>query len=181
MSWPCGLSWVGMRRSFLFGQPATARAEMELSIQVSRTSCSGMKSSEPHLHFTGGRIWLGSNGSHFSSATRTSWQSRQYQTGIGVANILCREMHQSHSMESAQLSSRTRMCGGIHSISSAVFLISSGLIRTNHCCSERISIGVLHRQQSPTFCSRGSCLKIIPWSRISSVIFFLASSTERPL
>src|SRR5512136_597453 len=135
-----------MRISVLSGHPATARAEMELSIQVSKTSCSGMKSSQPHLHFAGGRVWLGSSGSHSSSAAKISPQLRQYQTGMGVAKILCREMHQSHSTESAQLSRRTFICGGTQSISSAVFLISSGFIFTNHCRSERISIGVLQRQ-----------------------------------
>ena len=98
---------MGILRSFRSGQPATASAEMELSIQVSRTSFSGMKSSLPHLHLVGGRVWLGSRGSHSSFATKTSPQERQYQTGMGVANILCREMHQSHSTESAQFLSRT--------------------------------------------------------------------------
>src|SRR5512136_1817580 len=151
-----------MRRSFLSGQPATARAEMELSIQVSRTSCSAMKSVLPHWHFSGGEVRLGSRGSHSSLAIIGSWQWRQYQTGMGVAKILCREMHQSHSIESAQFLSRTCMWGGTQSISSAVFLISSELILTNHCLSDKISIGVLHLQHRPTFCSRGSCLKIIP-------------------
>jgi len=56
MSCPWGRSWVGILRSSRSGQPATASAEMELSIQVSRTSFSGMKSSLPHLHLIGGRV-----------------------------------------------------------------------------------------------------------------------------
>ena len=180
MSCPCGRSWVGIRRSVLSGQPATARADMELSIQVSRTSCSGMNSELPHLHFFLGWVRLGSRGSQLSSATSASWQFLQYQAGMGVAKILCLDMHQSHSMESAQFSRRTRMWAGIHSISSAIFFISGASIRTNHCCSDRISMGVLHRQQSPTFCSRGSCLKIIPCSVRSWVIFSFVSSTVRP-
>ncbi|VVB67302.1 Uncharacterised protein [uncultured archaeon] len=109
MSCPCERSCVGILAPALSGQPATARAEIELSIQVSRTSCSGIKSSLPHWHFTGGLVWLGSKGSHSSLATSTARQRRQYQTGMGVAKILCREMHQSHSTESAQFLRRICM------------------------------------------------------------------------
>ena len=69
-------------------------------------------------------------------------------TGIGVANILCLEIHQSHSMESAQFTIRDFMWSGTHFISSAATLVFSIKSRTatNHCSLRRISTGVLHLQ-----------------------------------
>jgi len=179
MSCPWGRSWVGILRSFRSGQPATARAEMELSIQVSKTSFSGIKSSLPHLHLTGGLVWLGSRGSHSSLATSTSPQERQYQTGMGVAKILCRRCTSPFHRVGPVLEPDLHM--GRHPFDLLrSLLISSALIRTNHCLSDRISMGVLHLQHRPTFCSKGSCLKIMSSFCISWMILSLAWLTEQP-
>jgi len=106
--------------------------------------------------------------------------SLQNQTGIGVAKIRCREMHQSHSICPIQFSMRRNMCPGVHFTSRAAFIISSGAIFTNHCRSLIISIGVLHRQQVPTRCSRGSCRLRIPSAFMSERIASLHSPDFLP-
>ena len=130
------------------GQSATDNGEIELSIQVSRTSSSPMNSVHPHSQGSKGLSTVGSIGSWSSLGRMTFPQSLQYHTGIGVANNLCLEIHQSHSMESAQFIKRLFICSGTQRISSVAFLISSIILvtATNHCFLTRISIGVLHLQ-----------------------------------
>ena len=122
--------------------------EIDESIHVSNTSSSPMNSSHPHSHTCFGLSTVGSIGRSSASGRITFPQSLQYHTGIGVANILCLEIHQSHSMESAQFTIRDFMCSGTHLISSAAVLVFSIKSRTatNHCFLTRISIGVLHLQ-----------------------------------
>src|SRR5664280_446411 len=158
ISCPCGRICAGRRSSCSLSQPVTCNAVIEESIQVSRTSVSGSNSVEPQIQAFFGAASFGSIGSQLSSEIMTSPHCLQYQIGIGVAKILCLEMHQSHSIVPVQFWSLTFIYSGYQLISSAAFRMPSGLILTNHWGSERISIGVSQRQQSPTFCSRGVCL-----------------------
>src|SRR3989304_4099916 len=107
MSYPWGRSCAGKSTGWSESHPETCRAEMDESIQVSSTSSSPLKSVEPHSHASGGDFCVGSRGSHSSFATFVFPHSLQYHAGIGVANILCLEMHQSHSIVPVQFSSRT--------------------------------------------------------------------------
>ena len=149
--------------------------EIDESIQVSNTSSSGINSSQPHSHACLGLSWVGSIGKSSTSGRITFPQSLQYHTGIGVANILCLEIHQSHSMESAQLTIRDFMCSGTQFISSAAVLVFSikSLTATNHCFLTNISIGVLHLQHWPTFWSTCSCFNRYPSAFRSSMVCFL--------
>src|SRR5660398_60937 len=148
-------------------------AEIDESIHVSRTSASPLNSFAPHSQASGGCVRVGSSGSHSSFATFVFPHPEQYHAGIGVANILCLEMHQSHSIVPVPFSSRTFISSGTQVISLAVFRISSWIIFTNHCLSESISIGVLHRQHKPTFWGSSSCLYNMPSFNMSSIIAFL--------
>ena len=109
-------------------------------------------------------------------------QFLQYQTGIGVANNLCLEIHQSHSIESAQFKSLDSICFGTQLISLDASLTwsISFLTAINHCFLTRISIGVLHLQQVPTFCSRSSCFTRYPSSFKSLIVASLASAKVMP-
>ena len=149
--------------------------EIEESIHVSNTSTSGTNSSHPHSHACFGLSTVGSIGKSSTSGKITFPQSLQYHTGIGVANILCLEIHQSHSMESAQLTIRDFMCSGTHFISSAATLVFSIKSRTatNHCSLRRISTGVLHLQHWPTFWSTCSFFNRYPSASKSSTVCFL--------
>src|SRR5208337_5282781 len=94
-------------------QPVTFRTEMEESIQVSSTSTSPSNEVPPHfLQGCFGFASVGSIGRSFSSGTAISPHFLQNQTGIGVAKIRCREMHQSHSICSTQFSILRSMCSG---------------------------------------------------------------------
>src|SRR5208337_5203124 len=183
ISWPCGRICAGK----IFGlpvpsQPVTLRTEMDESIHVSSTSTSPVNSWPPHVgQGCFGCVREGSQGRSFSSGTTIPPHFLQNQTGIGVAKIRCREMHQSHSIWSIQFSIRRSMCPGYHAIWWAASRISCCLIRMNHCRPERISIGVLHRQQVPTRCSSFSCFFRIPAACISERIAFLHSVVERPV
>src|SRR6267143_588668 len=90
---------------------------MEESIHVSRTSVSPRSSRLPQLgHFSSGGLSLrGSTGRLFSSGMIVDSHFVQYQTGIGVAKILCLEITQSQSRDSAQSMSRCFENGGIQS------------------------------------------------------------------
>ena len=161
ISCPCGRMLDGKISSQPgFGQSATDNGEMELSIQVSNTSSSPMNSVHPHSHACLGLSTVGSIGNWSSSGNMTLPHSLQYHTGIGVANNLCLEIHQSHSMESAQFNKRLSICSGTQRISFEAFLLSSIILvtATNHCFLTKISIGVLHLQHWPTFWSTSSCL-----------------------
>ena len=161
ISCPCGRMLDGKISSQPgFGQSATDNGEMELSIQVSNTSSSGINSLQPHSQGSSGLSTVGSIGNCSSFGKITFPQSLQYHTGIGVANNLCLEIHQSHSMESAQFNKRLSICSGTQRISFEAFLVSSiNLVTaTNHCFLTKISIGVLHLQHCPTFWSTSSCL-----------------------
>src|SRR3990172_5873164 len=107
MSYPCGRSCAGNRSGWSESHPVTWRADMDESIQVSSTSSSPLKAEEQHSQDSGGDFCVGSRGSHSSFATFVFPHSAQYQAGIGVANILCLEMHQSHSIVPVQFSRRT--------------------------------------------------------------------------
>ena len=183
MSWPCGRIWAGKKGGLpLPSQPVTFRTEMEESIQVSSTSTSPEKEVLPHFwHGCFGFTSVGSTGRSFSSGVTISPHFVQNQTGIGVAKIRCREIHQSHSICSTQFSIRRSMCSGNQVISWAAFWISSGLIFTNHCRSERISMGVLQRQQVPTRWASFSCRFRIFCACMSARIAFRQSVVFRPL
>ena len=56
-----------------------------------------------------------------------------------------------------------------------------GIVFKNHCSALINSTGVLQRQQTPTFCSNGSCLISILSFCISLIIAFRASSIVIPL
>src|SRR6266705_1218789 len=90
---------------------------MDESIHVSSTSVSPLTSRLPHLeHFSCGGLSLrGSTGRLFSSGKTVASQFVQYQTGIGVAKILCLEITQSQSRDSAQSMSRCLEKGGTQS------------------------------------------------------------------
>src|SRR5690606_19637399 len=137
---------------------------------------------DPHSQTISGFSLVGSTGSMSSLAAWTLPHRVQYHTGIGVAKILCLEMHQSQSMEPVQLRSLVFMCSGIHFISSAASLTSgmSFLTATNHCFLTRISMGVLHLQQVPTFCFTGSFFTRKPSLSRSSTIFSLHSAMVKP-
>ena len=183
ISWPCGRICAGK----IFGmpdpsQPVTLRTDMDESIQVSSTSSSPKNSFPPHFgQGCFGWVSVGSQGRSFSSGRTISPHFAQNQTGIGVAKIRCREIHQSHSIWSIQFSIRSNMCRGYHVIWWAASRISFCLIRMNHCRLERISIGVLQRQQVPTRCDRLSCFLRIPSAFISARTAFLHSAVERPV
>ena len=125
---------------------------------------------------------VGSIGNWSSSGKITLPQSLQYQTGIGVANNLCLEIHQSHSIESAQFNRRLSICSGTQRISFEASLTSSinFVTATNHCFLTRISIGVLHLQHWPTFWSTSSCFVRYPSAFKSSIVCFLASGSSIP-
>src|SRR6266496_1281185 len=90
---------------------------MDESIHVSSTSVSPRSSRLPHLgHFSSGGLSLrGSTGRLFSSGMIVDSHLVQYQTGMGVAKILCLEITQSQSRDSAQSMSRCLENGGIQS------------------------------------------------------------------
>ena len=135
---------------------------------MSRTSVSPSNSVEPQRgQGVFGRSTVGSIGRSASSGRSISPQAVQNQTGIGVAKIRWREMHQSHSIFPTQSSIRRSMCSGTQRTSRAASRIAPGSTFTNHCRSERISIGVLHRQQVPTRCSSGTCRFRTPASAIA--------------
>ncbi len=182
MSWPCGRIWAGK----IFGiplpsHPVTLSTEMDESIHVSSTSSSPANSVLPHvLQGWSGFASVGSTGRSFSSGTAICPHFLQNQTGIGVAKIRCREMHQSHSIWDVQFSILRSMCSGYHAISWAAFRISSGLTFTNHWRSDKISIGVLQRQQVPTRWASCSCLCRIFPAFISARMAFLHSCVFSP-
>src|SRR5659263_359414 len=107
ISYPCGRSCAGKSSGWSLSHPDTGRAEIDESIHVSRTSASPLNSFAPHSQASGGCVRVGSSGSHSSFATFVFPHPEQYHAGIGVANILCLEMHQSHSIVPVQFSSRT--------------------------------------------------------------------------
>ncbi|KAF5036945.1 hypothetical protein DSECCO2_569820 [anaerobic digester metagenome] len=85
-----------------------------------------MNSDAPHFgQGVFGLSTVGSIGRSASSGMTVSPQAAQNQTGIGVAKIRCREMHQSHSIEFAQFSSRVNICSGVQDIFRADSRISS--------------------------------------------------------
>src|SRR5206468_4383714 len=88
---------------------------MDESIHVSSTSVSPRSSRLPHLeHFSSGGLSLrGSTGKLSASGMMVDSHFVQYQTGIGVAKILCLEITQSQSRDSAQSTSRCLEKGGI--------------------------------------------------------------------
>ncbi len=202
MSCPCGRSATGSNSTpapaalvpaapvpadsddALRSQPAVQSAVNEESIQVSKTSFSPSNSVPPQFtQAVFGLVSKGSTGNSSpssSAATFTAPQFLQYQTGIGTLKIRCREMHQSHSIVSTQFSSRTRKCSGCHLISCAAFFTASFCTRTNHCRVEIISIGVLHRQQTPTLCRSLSRLLSSPAASKSATTFRLHSVTLSP-
>ncbi|OQB38017.1 MAG: hypothetical protein BWY05_00584 [Euryarchaeota archaeon ADurb.Bin165] len=135
MSCPCGLICAGKSGGTLSfpSQPVTCITDMDESIHVSRTSVSGTNSELPHFgQECFGTSTVGSIGSSSSSGRITSPQSLHNQTGIGVAKILCLEMHQSHSICVIQFSIRRNMCSGYHLTSFAAFNAASCGILTNH-------------------------------------------------
>src|SRR5665647_2897789 len=114
MSCPWGRIWAGKNGGVpLPSHPVTLRTDMEESIQVSRTSTSPVNSLLPHfLQGCFGDSRVGSTGRSFSSGSTKSPHFLQNQTGIGVAKILCREIHQSHSICSTQFSILSSICSG---------------------------------------------------------------------
>src|SRR5437763_6725492 len=98
---------------------------MDESIHVSSTSVSPRSSRLPHLgHFSSGGLSLrGSTGRLFSSGMIVDSHFVQYQTGIGVAKILCLEINQSQSRDTAQSMSRCLEKGGLQSSCSAHYMI----------------------------------------------------------
>ncbi len=171
MSWPCGRICAGKYGGLAAepSQPVTFMTEIDESIQVSRTSVSPSNSVEPQRgHGPNGLSTVGSMGRSASSGRSISPQAVQNQTGIGVAKIRWREMHQSHSIFPTQSSIRRSMCSGTQRTFRAASRIAPGSTFTNHCRSERISIGVLHRQQAPTRCSSGTCRFRTPASSIAT-------------
>src|SRR5712692_2615784 len=111
MSSPFGCKLAGKscpNKSVLLGHPAWMAAVIDESIQVSSTSFSPRNSRLPHLGHgsSGGLSFLGSTGRFSSSGKIIASHLAQYHTGMGVANILCLEITQSQSRDSAQSTSR---------------------------------------------------------------------------
>ncbi len=184
ISWPWGRSCAGKSGGLpgFPSHPVTWSTDIDESIQVSSTSFSPVNADPPHRgQGLFGLSTVGSIGRSSSEGRIISPQASQNQTGIGVANILCRDMHQSHSIDSAQFSSLASICSGDQDIFRAASRISSWWILTNHWRSERISIGVLHRQQVPTRCSSASCRERIPASSISLRMAFRQASDDIPV
>src|SRR3989338_640269 len=98
MSCACGLKLIG--NNFLCSALSNSSIAMsgvkDEVAHVSRTSFSGIKSSEPQLHLCSGLSASGSTGNWDSSAIMDSPHFLQYQTGIGMPKCLCLEMFQSH-------------------------------------------------------------------------------------
>src|SRR5713226_8459725 len=169
MSSPFGCKLAGKscpNKSVLPGHPAWIAAVMDESIQVSSTSFSPRNSRLPHLGqvSSGGLSFLGSTGSFPSSGIIVVSHFAQYHTGIGVANILCREITQSHSRDSAQSISRCLAKGGTQSsfpAHSTTFCVRSRVFM-NHWGLAMISTGVWHRQHVPIFCCVVSVLLSSP-------------------
>ncbi len=183
MSCPCGRIWAGNSGGTAPepSQPVTFRTEIEESIHVSRTSASPSHSSEPQAgQGFCGRSRAGSTGRSSISGTMKPPQSRQTQTGMGVAKMRWRDMHQSHSIWDVQFSSRVYICAGIQEISCAAAMILSGRTLTNHWRSLMISIGVLQRQQVPRRCSISSCRLRVPSAAMSPRIASRHSARVMP-
>src|SRR6266571_2322002 len=171
MSSPLGCRSAGKscpNRFDLLGQPAWIAAVMDESIQVSRTSFSPRNSRPPHLGqvFSGNLSFLGSTGRSPSSGMIVDSHFVQYHTGIGVAKILCLEITQSQSRDSAQSMSRCLAKGGTQSsfpVHSTTFCVRSRVFM-NHWGLAMISTGVWHRQHVPIFCCIVSVLLSSPFA-----------------
>src|SRR3989338_1835664 len=113
---------------------------------VSKTSFSGSKSPEPHLHLLFGLSTKGSTGSCFSSATIISEHFLQYHAGIGTPKFRCLEIFQSHFRPSIQFSYLALICSGCHFILLPYFMKSPfrSMYFINHCSVIRISMSVSH-------------------------------------
>ncbi len=151
---------------------------------MSSTSVSGVKILEAHFgHFSIlGFSVLGSMGTHSDSARIISSHFLQYQMGIGVAKILCREITQSQSRDSAQSIMRFFMYSGYHVISREFLVTSSVRMRVlmNHCFLSKISIGDLHLQHTPTSCWSSSVFSMRPSFCRSVATAFFASRVVSP-
>ncbi len=187
MSYPLGWRSAGNsleNNSISSGQPAWTAHVIEESIQVSITSVSPLNLLPPHfghLSIFGGSV-LGSIGSQSSSATIVWPQFSQYQTGMGVANILCLDITQSQSNDLTQSIRRFLAHSGTHFIFSAhsKTLSAIALVLTNHCILTKISIGVWHLQQVPIFWIISSSFKMKPIVFKSLTIRFLHSVIVNP-
>ena len=136
---------------------------------------------------------MGSMGSCFSSASIVSSQLLQYQTGNGIPNAICLEMHQSHFRPLTQFSYLFLIWSGCHLISLPHFSNFSFRSRylMHHCFFSMNSISVLHLSHTFTgwvifFCDFSAPAFFRSWitcslaSFIFSPLYFPASPVIVP-